>query len=59
MSNPIIPLILIVMCLIINNIIAWILYIDLSITNEMIDCIYSNHTIEVCKEILGYTHKGE
>ena len=29
---------------------------NLSTANQMIDCIYNKHTIEVCEDTLGYTH---
>lgn len=28
---------------------------NLSAANNMIDCIYSQHTIEICEEILNYS----
>ena len=32
---------------------------NLSTANQMIDCIYSKHTLEVCEDTLGYIYKGD
>ena len=47
--------IVMITCFITFVISTWILNGSLIDANNMIDCIYSQHTIEICEEILNYS----